>query len=90
MSATKTELREQKLSSLIASQQSIIVSDITRLGRHKVMDLVGAIGQIASYGELHLAYNDTIINSENVDNDEITFTVIVQSCVSAVDAQKRS
>ncbi|MBF4436528.1 resolvase, partial [Vibrio anguillarum] len=61
-SATKTELSERKLFSLITSQQSIIVSDITRLGRHKVMELVGAIGQIASYGELHLAYNDTIIS----------------------------
>ncbi|MEZ8694896.1 recombinase family protein [Vibrio sp. ED004] len=90
VSATKTELRERKLSSLITSQQSIIVSDITRLGRHKVMELVGAIGQIASYGELHLAYSDTIINSENVDNAEIIFTVIGQSFASAVEAQKRS
>ncbi|MGR5235551.1 recombinase family protein [Vibrio alfacsensis] len=90
VSATKTELSERKLSSLITSQQSIIVSDITRLGRHKVMELVGAIGQIASYGELHLAYNDTIINSKNVDNAEIIFTVIGQSFASAVEAQKRS
>ncbi|EHH1078236.1 recombinase family protein [Vibrio parahaemolyticus] len=90
VSATKTELRERKLSSLITSQQSIIVSDITRLGRHKVMELVGAIGQIASYGELHLAYSDTIINSENLDNAEIIFTVIGQSFASAVEAQKRS
>lgn len=90
VSATKTELRERKLSSLITSQQSIIVSDITRLGRHKVMELVGAIGQIASYGELHLAYSDTIINSENVDNAEVIFTVIGQSFASAVEAQKRS
>ncbi|MCY9874701.1 recombinase family protein [Vibrio barjaei] len=90
VSATKTEIRERKLSSLTASQQSIIVSDITRLGSHKVMELVGAIGQIASYGELHLAYSDTIINSENVDNAEIIFTVIGQSFASAVEAQKRS
>ncbi|MDE1227564.1 recombinase family protein [Vibrio aestuarianus] len=90
VSATKTELSERKLYSLITSQQNIIVSDITRLGRHKVMELVGAIGQIASYGELHLAYSDTIINSENVDNAEIIFTVIGQSFASAVEAQKRS
>jgi DNA invertase Pin-like site-specific DNA recombinase len=81
-------LSERKLFSLITSQQSIIVSDITRLGRHKVMELVGAIGQITSYGELHLAYSDTVINSENVDNAEIT--VIGQSFASAVEAQKRS
>ncbi|HHF3108984.1 TPA: recombinase family protein [Vibrio diabolicus] len=90
VSATKTELSERKLFSLITSQQSIIVSDITRLGRHKVMELVGAIGQIASYGELYLAYYDTIISSENVDNAEIIFTVIGQSFASAVEAQKRS
>jgi hypothetical protein len=51
------------------------------------MELVGAIGQIASYGELHLAYNDTIINSENVDNAEIIFTVIGQSFASAVEVK---
>lgn len=90
VSATKTELNDRKLSSLIASQQSIVVSDITRLGRNKVMELVGAIGQIASYGELHLAYNDTIISSKNADNAEILFTVIGQSFASAVEAQKRS
>ncbi|MEZ8780270.1 recombinase family protein [Vibrio splendidus] len=43
VSATKTELSDRKLSSLIASQQSIVVSDITRLGRNKVMELVGAV-----------------------------------------------
>lgn len=90
VSATKTELSDRKLSLLIASQQSIVVSDITRLGRHKVMELIGSIGQIASYGELHLAYNDTIINSKNLDNAEILFTVIGQSFASAVEAQKRS
>jgi len=90
VSATKTELSDRKLSSPIASQQSIVVSDITRLGRNKVMELVGTIGQIASYGELHLAYNDTIISSKNADNAEILFTVIGQSFASAVEAQKRS
>lgn len=54
------------------------------------MELVGTIGQIASYGELHLAYNDTIISSKNADNAEILFTVIGQSFASAVEAQKRS
>ncbi|MFZ3505726.1 MULTISPECIES: recombinase family protein [Vibrio] len=89
-SATKTELSERKLFSLITSQQSIIVSNIIRLGRHRVVEPVGAIGQITSYGELHLAYSDTVINSENVDNAEIIFTVIRQSFASAVEAQKRS
>lgn len=35
VSASKTELSERKLSSLISSQQSLIVSDITKLGRQK-------------------------------------------------------
>lgn len=43
VSATKTELSDRKLSSLIASQQSIVISDITRLGRNKVMELVSYI-----------------------------------------------
>lgn len=90
VSATKTDLSDRKLSTLIASRQSIVVSDITRLGRNKVMELIGAIGQIASYGELHLAYNDTVINSSNVEDAEIIFTVIGQSFASAVEAQKRS
>ncbi|CAH8188461.1 Resolvase-like protein [Vibrio aestuarianus] len=90
VSASKTELSDRKLSSLIASQQSIIVSDITRLGRSKVMELVGAIGQIVSYGELHLAYNNTTINAKNADNAEILFTVIGESFASAVEAQRRS
>lgn len=90
VSATTTHLSERKLSPLIASQQSIIVSDITRLGRNKVMELIGIIGQIASYGELHLAYNATAISSSNVDNAEIFFSVIGQSYASAIEAQKRS
>ncbi|MFL0855001.1 recombinase family protein [Vibrio parahaemolyticus] len=90
VSATKTDLSDRKLSTLIASQQSIVVSDITRLGRNKVMELIGAIGQIASYGELHLAYSGTVISSRNVENAEIIFTVIGQSFASAVEAQKRS
>ncbi|ELA8193718.1 TPA: recombinase family protein [Vibrio alginolyticus] len=90
VSATKTDLSDRKLATLIASRQSIVVSDITRLGRNKVMELIGSIGQIASYGELHLAYNDTVINSSNVEDAEIIFTVIGQSFASAVEAQKRS
>ena len=39
VSASKTELSERKLSSLITSQQSLIVLDITRLGSRKIMEL---------------------------------------------------
>jgi DNA invertase Pin-like site-specific DNA recombinase len=90
VSATTTELCERKLSTLIASRQSIIVSDITRLGRNKVMQLIGTIAEIAGYGELHLAYNNKVINQSNVDDAEVIFTVIGQSYASAVEAQKRS
>jgi len=90
VSASKTDLADRKLASIISAQQSFIASDITRLGRNKVMSLIGAIGEIASYGELHLAYNDTVINAENVDNAEVIFTVVGQSFASAIEAQKRS
>lgn len=90
VSASKTDISNRKLSSIIAAQQSFIVSDITRLGRNKVMSLIGAIGEVANYGELHLAYNDTVISSANVDDAEIIFTVVGQSFASAVEAQKRS
>ena len=90
VSGSKTELSERKLSALIASQQSIVVSDITRLGRNKVMQLIGVIAQIAEYGELHLAYDNRVINQSNADDAETIFTVVGQSFASAVEAQKRS
>ncbi len=90
ISASKTTLSDRKLASIIASRQSFVVSDITRLGRNKVMSLIGAIGEVASYGELHLAYNNTVISSNNVDDAEVIFTVVGQSFASAVEAQKRS
>lgn len=90
ISASKTELDDRKLSALIASRHNIVVSDITRLGRSKVMQLIGLIGQIAAYGELHLAYDERVINSQNADDAEVIFTVVGQSFASAVEAQKRS
>lgn len=90
VSASKTELEDRKLSVLIASRHNIIVSDITRLGRNKVMQLVGVIGQIAHYGELHLAYDERVINAENADDAETIFTVVGQSFASAIEAKKRS
>lgn len=90
ISASKTDLNDRKLSSLIASRQSIVVSDITRLGRNKVMQLIGIIGQIAEYGELHLAYDNRVINASNSDDAETIFTVVGQSFASAMEAKKRS
>lgn len=90
ISASKTELEDRKLNSLIQTKQNIIVSDITRLGRSSVMELIGAIGLIAKNGELHLAYDDRVINSENKDDAETIFTVVGQSFASAAEAKKRS
>ncbi|GEA49285.1 hypothetical protein VIN01S_00890 [Vibrio inusitatus NBRC 102082] len=90
ISASKTNLQDRQLSSLIAARQSIVVSDITRLGRNKVMQLIGTIAQIAEYGELHLAYDNRAITSQNVDDAETIFTVVGQSFASAMEAQKRS
>lgn len=90
ISATSTELEDRKLFALINSNQNIVVSDITRIGRTKVMELIGVIGQIARRGELHLAYDDRVISSDNSDDAETIFTVVGQSFASAVESQKRA
>ena len=90
ISASKTELAERELMMLINSGANIVVSDISRIGRNKVLELIGTIGQIAKRGELHLAYDDRVINSSNVDDAETIFTVVGQSFASAAEAQKRS
>lgn len=90
ISASKTELSERKLSSLVLSGKSIVVSDISRIGRKKVMQLIGVIASIAERGALHLAYDDRVIDSSNVDDAETLFTVVGQSYASAIEAKKRS
>lgn len=90
ISATTTELKDRKLMTLINSGANIVVSDISRISRNKVLELIGTIGQIASRGSLHLAYDDRVINSENVDDAETIFTVVGQSYASAAEAKKRS
>ncbi len=90
VSGSKTDLQDRKLSALINAGSSIIVSDITRLGRNKVMQLIGAIAQIAERGELHLAYDNRVINKDNADDAETIFTVVGQSFASAQEAKKRS
>jgi len=91
ISATTTELKDRKLFALINSNQNIVVSDITRIGRNKVFGLISVISQITENGgELHLAYDDRVINSENADDAETIFTVVGQSFASHVEACKRS
>lgn len=90
VSGSKTDISERKLSALISSGKSIIVSDITRLGRNKVMQLIGLIASIAERGELHLAYDERVINKDNSDDAETIFTVVGQSFASAQEALRRS
>lgn len=90
ISASKTNLEERKLNILINSNCDIVVSDISRIGRNKVLELIGTIGSIARNGALHLAYDDRVIDSGNVDDAETIFTVVGQSFASAAEAKKRS
>ena len=71
----------------INNNEKIIVTDITRIGRNSVMQLIGVIGSI---NELHLAYDNRVINEENKDDAETIFTVVGQSFASAMEAKKRS
>jgi DNA invertase Pin-like site-specific DNA recombinase len=90
ISATTTDLKDRQLMALINSGANIVVSDITRISRNKVLELIGTIGQIASRGSLHLAYDDRVINADNVDDAETIFVVVGQSYASATEALKRS
>lgn len=90
ISATKTEIQERKLMQCVENGESIVVADITRLGRRKVMQLVGVVARIAEHGELHLAYSDRVIDSNNVDDAETLFTVVGQSFAAAEEGRKRS
>ncbi len=87
ISASKTDIQERLLIKCINNNENIIVTDITRIGRNSVMQLIGVIGSI---NELHLAYDNRVINSSNKDDAEIIFTVVGQSFASAMEAKKRS
>jgi DNA invertase Pin-like site-specific DNA recombinase len=90
ISATTTNLEDRQLMTLINSNANIVVSDITRIGRNEILDLISAIAQIAKHGSLHLAYDDRVINAANRSETETVFTIIGQSFASAAEAQKRS
>lgn len=87
ISATKSNIQDRELMTCINNNEKLIVTDITRLGRNKVMALIGVIGSI---NELHLAYDDRVINDSNRDDAETIFVVVGQSFASAVESQKRS
>lgn len=90
VSASKTNIEDRAINALVAGKANIIVSDITRIGRTRVMELIGFIGSIARYAELHLAYADKVIDCSNVDDAEVIFTVVGQSFASAEEAKRRS
>jgi DNA invertase Pin-like site-specific DNA recombinase len=87
ISASKTDIQDRLLMTCINNNENIIVTDITRIGRNSVMKLIGVI---ASINELHLAYDNRVINIDNKDDAETIFTVVGQSFASAMEAKKRS
>lgn len=90
VSASKTDVEDRKLSELVNAGYSIIMTDITRLGRRKVFDLLGVIGQITKKGELHLAYTNRVVNSTNADDAETIFTIVGGSFAAVEESKKRA
>ncbi len=94
VSASKTSIKDRKLSTIIASLEKgdkLIMSDITRLGRKGVMQLIGAIANITELGaELHLAASEKSINESNHDDAEIIFTLVGQSYAAVEESKRRS
>lgn len=90
VSASKTDIEERQLMELVNAGYSIVMTDVTRLGRRKVFDLLAVIGQICRYGELRLTYTNRIINETNCDDAETIFTVVGGSFAAVDEAKKRS
>jgi DNA invertase Pin-like site-specific DNA recombinase len=90
VSATKTDVEDRQLMNLVNDGYSIVMTDVTRLGRRKVFELLGVIGQICKVGELHLTYTSRIVNSENMDDAETIFTIVGGSFAAVDEAKKRS
>ena len=90
VSASKTDIEERQLMELVNAGYSIVMTDVTRLGRRKVFDLLAVIGQICRYGELRLTYTNRIINETNCDDAETIFTMVGGSFAAVDEAKKRS
>lgn len=89
-SGSKSDVQDRKLMKLVAEGFSVVMTDVTRLGRRKVFDLLGVIGQICRNGELHLTYTGRVINQANQDDAETIFTVVGGSFAAMEETRKRS
>lgn len=90
VSASKTDIEDRELMKLVDGGYSIVMTDVSRLGRRKVFDLIGVIGRICKSGELHFAYTDRAITSDNVDDAETIFTVVGSSFAAVEESKRRS
>lgn len=90
VSASKTDVEERELMKLVDAGYSIVMTDVSRLGRRKVFDLIGVIGRICKHGELHFAYTERAITRDNVDDAETIFTVVGSSFAAVEESKRRS
>jgi len=91
VSGSKTSIEDRKLSKLAGQGNMILMTDITRVGRKKVFDLLGTIGSLLKNGgELHLTNTSRVINDDNVDDAETIFTVVGGSFAAVEESKLRS
>ena len=94
ISGSKSNAEQRGVTQLIGQLQpgdKIIMTEISRLGRDKVLGLISLINDITVAGaELHLAYTNQTVTPNNVDCAEILFTVVGASFVAKQEAQRRS
>jgi DNA invertase Pin-like site-specific DNA recombinase len=91
VSASKTSIEERELKNLAGAGYVVLMTDITRLGRRKVFDLLGVLGSlIKNGGEVHLTNTKRIINDSNVDDAETIFTVVGGSFAAVEESKLRS
>jgi DNA invertase Pin-like site-specific DNA recombinase len=91
VSGSKTSIEDRELSKLAGQGHVILMTDITRVGRKKVFDLLGTVGAlIKNGGELHLTNTNRVIHDGNVDDAETIFTVVGGSFAAVEESKLRS
>jgi DNA invertase Pin-like site-specific DNA recombinase len=91
VSGSKTSIEERELKELAGAGHIVLMTDITRLGRRKVFDLLGVLGNlIKNKGEVHLTNTNRVINDDNVDDAETIFTVVGGSFAAVEESKLRS
>jgi DNA invertase Pin-like site-specific DNA recombinase len=93
VSASKTNVQDrmlQKVVDTLPEGVALVMTDVTRLGRRKIFDLLGVIGQITAKAELHLAYTGRVVNAANADDAETIFTIVGGSYAAVDESKKRS